>query len=130
MQLSKEEFTCVIKQQAYLQEVNPHQYDPMLIVHALKLDPHRGHTHTYTLTHTWTHGYTDRKYQHHCCPDYVSSHLRLLRYPVAPHFTRNKTHLSEEQYYLKEWIICPLNVSVQLECVYFNKYFPWLHMKS
>lgn len=44
-------------QQAYLQEVSPHQYDSMLIVHALKRYPHGRHTHTHvhTLTRTHTH---------------------------------------------------------------------------
>lgn len=45
-------------QQAYLQEVSPHQYDSMLIVHALKLYPHGGHTHACAHTHKHIHGHT------------------------------------------------------------------------
>lgn len=44
-------------QQAYLQEVSPHQYDSMLIVHALKLPTWGTYTHARAHTHTYIHTY-------------------------------------------------------------------------
>lgn len=53
---AEEQFTYAIKQQAYVQEASSHQYNSMLIVHALKLDPEWGHM--YTHTHKRIHGHT------------------------------------------------------------------------
>lgn len=39
-----------------------------------------------------------------------------------------KHTFKKEQHHLKKWIMCPLNVSIHLKCVYFNKYFPWFFM--